>query len=196
MALTPSSMPALGMPAADFVLPDTVSEKLLSLKQLGSARATVVMFLSNHCPYVKHVLEGLVRLGHDYRSKGVSYIAIGCSDTQTYPEDSPERMRLLAQRQGFPFPYLYDESQEVARAYQAACTPDFFVFDAQLHLAYRGRLDDSRPGNGVPVSGRDLRAALNALLAGRAVSEDQQPSVGCSIKWREAAPAASAFLEF
>jgi peroxiredoxin len=196
MALTPSSMPALGMPAADFTLPDTVSDRRLGLGQLKSGKATVVMFLSNHCPYVKHVLEGLVRLAHDYRSKGVSFIAIGCSDTQTYPEDSPERMRLLAQRQGFPFPYLYDESQEVARAYQAACTPDFFVFDAQLHLAYRGRLDDSRPGNGVPVTGRDLRGALNALLVGRAVSEDQQPSLGCSIKWREEAPAASAFLEF
>jgi len=196
MALTPSSMPALGMPAADFMLPDTVSDRRLGLAQLKSGKATVVMFLSNHCPYVKHVLEGLVRLAHDYRSKGVSFIAIGCSDTETYPEDSPERMRLLAQRQGFPFPYLYDESQEVARAYQAACTPDFFVFDAQLHLAYRGRLDDSRPGNGVPVTGRDLRGALNALLAGRAVSQDQQPSLGCCIKWREEAPAASAFLEF
>src|SRR5882757_9192869 len=116
MALTPSSMPALGMPAADFTLPDTVSDRRLGLSQLKSGKATVVMFLSNHCPYVKHVLEGLVRLAHDYRSKGVSFIAIGCSDTETYPEDSPERMRLLAQRQGFPFPYLYDEWQEVARA--------------------------------------------------------------------------------
>ncbi len=188
MASTPSSMPALGMPAAAFVLPDTVSGRLLSLDQLRSGKATVVMFLSNHCPYVKHVQEGLVRLAHDYRLRGVSFVAISSSDSETYPEDSPERMRLVAQRQGFPFPYLYDESQEVAHAYQAACTPDFFVFDAQLRLAYRGRLDESRPGSGVPVTGKDLRAALNAMLAGKPVSEDQQPSLGCSIKWQHEAP--------
>lgn len=185
MALTPSSMPPLGLAAPAFSLPDTVSDCVLSLDRLKSGKATVIMFLSNHCPYVKHVLEGLVKLAYDYRAKGAAFIAISSSDADTYPEDSPDRMRVLAQRQGFPFPYLYDETQEVARACQAACTPDFFVYDAQLRLAYRGRLDESRPGSPVPVTGRDLRLALNEVLAGRPVSAEQLPSLGCSIKWRD-----------
>lgn len=188
MALTPSSMPPLGLCAPAFELPDTLSGCALSLDRLKSDKATVVMFLSNHCPYVRHVLEGLVRLAHDYRPKGVAFVAISSSDCETYPEDSPERMRLVAQRHGFPFPYLYDEAQDVARAYQAACTPDFFVFDGQLRLTYRGRLDEARPGSPLPVTGKDLRQALNALLAGKPLGEDQQPSLGCSIKWRDDAP--------
>ena len=184
MALTPSSMPELGLSAPAFVLTDTVSDSPRSLNQLRSDKATAIMFLSNHCPYVKHVLDGLVRLALDYRPKGVSFIAISSSDSETYPEDAPERMKRVALQHGFPFPYLYDESQEVARAYQAACTPDFFVFDGQLRLAYRGRLDDARPESAVPVTGRDLRAVLNALLAGKPVSGEQLPSVGCNIKWR------------
>lgn len=185
MALTPSTMPVLGISAPAFELADTISGQRLSLEQIQGAKATVVMFLSNHCPCVRHIQEALVRLALDYRGKGVGFAAICSSDVETYPEDSPDRMRVVAQRLGFPFPYLYDETQNVARAHEAACTPDFFVFDAQLRLAYRGQFDDSRPGNGLPVNGRDLRVALNALLAGTPVSAEQKPSTGCGIKWRE-----------
>lgn len=185
MALTPSSMPELGAPAPLFTLHDTVSGQSLSLHQLKAPKATVLMFLSNHCPHVKHVLEGVVRLAYDYRTKGVGFIAISSGDADTYPEDSPERMRVLAERLGFPFPYLYDETQEVARACQAACTPDFFVYDAQLHLAYRGQIDDARPDNSLPVSGRDLRVALNALLSGTPLRAEQKPGEGSPIRWRE-----------
>lgn len=185
MAVTPSTMPALGMSAPDFELFDTLAEQPRCLEHLKGVRATVVMFLSNHCPHVRHLQEALVRLALDYRAKGVGFIAVCSSDAETYPEDSPDRMRVVGQRLGFPFPYLHDETQAVARAYEAACTPDFFVFDAQLRLAYRGQFDDSRPGNGLPVSGRDLRVALNALLAGTPVGAEQKPSSGGAIKWRE-----------
>ncbi|HWY23544.1 MAG TPA: thioredoxin family protein [Nevskia sp.] len=185
MALTPSTMPALGMSAPAFTLADTLSEQPRSLELLKGAKATVVMFLSNHCPYVRHIQEALVKLALDYRAKGVGFAAVCSSDVETYPEDSPDRMRVVGQRLGFPFPYLYDETQDVARAYEAACTPDFFVFDAQLRLVYRGQFDDSRPGNDLPVNGRDLRVTLNALLAGTPVSTEQKPSTGCGIKWRE-----------
>jgi peroxiredoxin len=184
MSLTPSTMLALGTPAPDFNLPDTISGRLLSLTELRGRAATLVMFLCNHCPYVKHINEGLVRLARDHAARGVAFVAISANDAIRYPEDGPGPMRETAQRLGYPFPYLYDESQQVARAYQAACTPDFFLFDDILELVYRGQFDGSRPGNGVPVSGRDLRAALDALLAGRPVSVDQQPSMGCNIKWR------------
>jgi thiol-disulfide isomerase/thioredoxin len=142
------------------------------------------MFICNHCPFVKHVQEELVRVANDYQDHGVSFVAISANDVDAYPADSPQNMKAVAQRLGYPFPYLYDESQDVARAYQAACTPDFYVFDRDLSLVYRGQLDGSRPGNGIPVTGRDLRAALDALLAGKPVSPDQRPSIGCNIKWK------------
>jgi len=184
MALTPSSMLPLGTPAPDFRLPDTVSGKTLSLAELKSDRATVVMFICNHCPYVRHVNPELIRIAHDYQPKGVGFIAISSNDATNYPDDAPDKMKGAAQRLGYPFPYLYDETQAVARAYQAACTPDFFVFDGQMQLAYRGRLDGSTPGNEVPLTGQDLRAVLEAVLSGRPVSTDQKPSMGCNIKWK------------
>lgn len=183
MALTASSMFPLGAQAPDFSLPDTVSGRCFKLGGSGSAPATVIMFLCNHCPYVKHVQPALVQLARDYQANGVRLIAISSNDVQHYPEDAPERMKVVAQELGYPFPYLYDETQAVARAYQAACTPDFYVFDAQLRCAYRGRMDDSTPGNGSPVTGADLRAALDALLSGTPVNPDQHPSMGCGIKW-------------
>jgi thiol-disulfide isomerase/thioredoxin len=186
MSLTPSTMLPLGTAAPDFTLLDTVSGATTSLAALRSDRATLIMFICNHCPYVKHVMSGLVQLAKDYEPKGVAIIAISSNDASNYPDDAPDKMGDLAKRAGFPFPYLYDETQDVAKAYQAACTPDFFVFDGTMRLAYRGQLDDSRPGNGKAVTGRDLRAALDDLLAGRAVSVEQIPSVGCNIKWKRA----------
>jgi peroxiredoxin len=184
MSLTPSTMLPLGTPAPAFSLPDTVSGKTLSLHDARGKQATVVMFICNHCPYVKHVQQELVRLAKDYQPRNAGFVAISSNDVGSYPEDGPDRMKATAKQLGYPFPYLYDESQEVARAYQAACTPDLFVFDRDLKLVYRGQLDDSRPGNKVPVSGKDLRAALDAVLAGQRVSADQKPSVGCNIKWK------------
>lgn len=184
MSLTPSTMLPLGTLAPEFTLPDTVSGRRLSLVDLRSPKATVLMFICNHCPYVQHVLHGLIQLGRDYQSRGVSFVAISSNDTANYPDDAPEKMKALAQSADFPFPYLHDETQAVAKAYQAACTPDFFVFDNAMRLAYRGQLDDSRPGNARPVTGADLRAALDALLAGSAVNAAQTPSVGCNIKWK------------
>ena len=186
MAPTPSSMLALGTPAPDFSLPDTLGGKLLGLSDVRAEYATLVMFICNHCPYVKHVNAELLRLAHDYQGRGVGLVAISSNDALAYPEDAPDRMAETGRALGYPFPYLYDQSQDVARAYEAACTPDFFLFDAGLRLAYRGRLDDSTPGNGRPVTGADLRAALEALLAGRPVPGGQQPSLGCSIKFRKA----------
>ena len=183
MALTPSTMPALGMQAPDFSLVDTISGKALSLQQLKSQQATVIMFICNHCPYVKHVQAELVRLAGDYLPRGISFIAISSNDAIGYPEDGPQKMKQVAAEHRYPFPYLFDETQAVAKAYQAACTPDFYVFDAQLKLVYRGQMDESRPGNGRAVTGRDLRAALDAILAGLPVDPQQTPSVGCNIKW-------------
>lgn len=186
MALTPSNMLPLGTQAPDFCLPDTVSGRSLALSDLRSGTATLVMFICNHCPYVKHVNPELVRLANDYQAKGVSFIAISSNDVANYPDDAPDRMKQMAGELGYPFPYLYDETQEVARAYQAACTPDFFLFDGGLKLVYRGRLDASTPGNGLPLDGADLRAALDRVLAGDQPKPDQQPSMGCNIKWRKA----------
>jgi thiol-disulfide isomerase/thioredoxin len=186
MALTPSTMLPLGTPAPSFELPDTRSGRSLSLQALRGEQATLVMFICNHCPYVKHVNPALVQLAQDYQPRGVSFVAISSNDAGAYPEDGPDQMRSLAARLGYPFPYLYDASQTVARAYEAACTPDFFLFDRELRLVYRGRLDDSTPGNGRPLTGADLRAALDAVLAGRAPDADQKPSMGCNIKWRAA----------
>lgn len=184
MAATPSNMLELGTIAPGFTLPDTVCGKSMSLSELKSDAATVVMFICNHCPFVKHVQSELVRLAKDYQPKGVAFVAISSNDVESYPEDSPGNMKAVAQRLGYPFPYLYDETQEVARAYQAACTPDFYIFDGDMELVYRGQLDDSRPGNGIPVSGHDVRGALDAMLAGNAVDPDQRPSIGCNIKWK------------
>lgn len=184
MALTPSTMIPLGTPAPDFSLPDVVTGRTVSLGEFADKSALLVMFICNHCPYVKHVAGELAKLGKDYQSKNVGVVAICSNDSTTHPDDSPKRMIEEAKSRGYTFPYLYDESQQVAKAYSAACTPDFFLFDSEHKLVYRGQLDDSRPGNGVPVSGRDLRAAIDAVLAGHAVSPNQRPSVGCNIKWR------------
>ncbi len=184
MALTPSNMIPLGTKAPDFKLLDAVSENDLNLEQLKSDKATVIMFICNHCPYVKHVQQGLVELANDYISKGVSFIAINSNDAKNYTEDSPDNMKKVAERLGYPFPYLFDETQEIAKAYDAACTPDFYIFDEGLKLIYRGQMDDSRPGNGKPVTGQDIRKALDHMLDGTTVSEDQIPSIGCNIKWK------------
>ena len=184
MARTPSNMLPLGTPAPDFTLLDTVSGKTVSLNELKSDKATVIMFICNHCPFVKHVDEAIVSLTKDYQAKGVSVIAISSNDVENYPQDSPELMKEEAEKVGYTFPYLYDETQEVAKAYDAACTPDFYVFDKDLKCAYRGQLDDSRPGNDKPVTGKDLRAALDEILEGKEVSAPQIPSLGCNIKWK------------
>ena len=186
MARTESAMLALGTPAPDFQLPDTVSGQTCRHEDIAGDRATLVMFICNHCPFVQHVIDQLAQLGHDYAGPNVGLVAISSNDTTTHPQDSPDKMRELAQDAGFTFPYLFDESQQVARDFGAVCTPDFFVFDGDRRLAYRGQLDDARPGNDTPVTGKDLRAALDALVAGQPVSTDQKPSVGCNIKWKPA----------
>lgn len=185
MAATPSNMIELGTTAPGFSLPDTVSGKQLSLQNLKGKTATVIMFICNHCPYVKHVNAEIVKLANDYSPKGVSFIAISSNDAVNYPDDSPEKMKEVAQQLGYSFPYLYDETQEVAKAYEAACTPDFYVYDQFLTLVYRGQLDDSRPGNNKPVTGHDLRQALEAILQHKPVSTNQKPSIGCGIKWKK-----------
>ncbi|NIW46876.1 MAG: redoxin domain-containing protein [Gammaproteobacteria bacterium] len=184
MAVTPSNMLELSTKAPDFRLPDAISGKELSLQELKSDKATVIMFICNHCPFVKHVQRGIVDLATDYQSRAVSFMAINSNDVENYPEDSPEHMKAVAKRLGYPFPYLFDETQEVARAYKAACTPDFYVFDSELKLVYRGQMDDARPGNDEPVTGKNLRQALDQVLNGEPVSEDQKPSMGCNIKWK------------
>jgi peroxiredoxin len=181
MAMTPSTMLPLGTPAPAFNLPDT-NGKTVSLSDFHG-RPLLVMFICNHCPFVKHVNAQLAQLGRDYQP-GAAIVAISSNDVANYPDDSPEKMKSEAVRLGYPFPYLYDESQAVARAYRAACTPDFFLFDAGHHLVYRGQLDDSRPGNSLPVTGKDLRAALDAVLSGKGVSPNQRASIGCNIKWK------------
>lgn len=185
MALTPSNMLPLGTAAPEFNLPDTVSGKDISLHDIATAKATVVMFICNHCPFVIHVNDEIVRVANDYMEKGVGFVAISSNDVENYPADSPEKMKALAAEVGYNFPYLYDETQEVAKAYDAACTPDFYIFDGEKKLAYRGRLDDSRPGSGTPLTGKDLRAALDAILSGNEISRTQYPSMGCNIKWKK-----------
>ena len=186
MALTESTMVVLGTPAPAFSLPDVVSGKTISLKTVAAKKALLVMFICRHCPYVQHVQEGLARLGRDYASRDVGIVAISANDAKGYPEDAPESLKEMAVELKFTFPYCYDESQAVAKTYSAVCTPDFFLFDQARRLVYRGQLDDSRPGNGKPVTGRDLRAALDAVLDGRPVDSVQRPSVGCNIKWKPA----------
>jgi peroxiredoxin len=179
-----STMLELGTEAPDFRLPDAVSGRVVSRDDFRDAPALLVMFISNHCPYVKHLQHELARLGRDYDERGVGIVAIGANDVERYPQDGPEAMKQEAETIGYPFPYLFDESQEVAHAYRAACTPDFFLFDGERRLVYRGQLDASRPGNDVAVTGNDLRAALDLVLAGEPVPEEQTPSIGCGIKWK------------
>jgi peroxiredoxin len=173
----------LGTAAPDFALPN-VDGRVLSLADVAGPRGTVVMFICNHCPFVKHVADELARLGRDALSRGVGCVAISSNDVATHPADSPEQMVHEAEERGYPFPYLYDETQEVAKAYHAACTPDFYLFDASRRLVYRGQLDPSRPGSEAPVTGRDLRAAIDGLLAGTPPLAEQVPSLGCNIKWK------------
>lgn len=184
MALTASSMMELGKLAPDFTLTDTIDGNPKTFKELKGSKGTVVMFICNHCPYVVHVNEELVRTANDYRVMGFGFIAISSNDVDKYPQDGPEHMKNKADEENYCFPYLYDETQEVARAYGATCTPDFFLFDAQDLLVYRGQLDDSRPGNGVPQSGRSLREAMDAILGNKKISNIQKPSMGCGIKWK------------
>lgn len=173
----------LGTSAPDFRLPDT-NGKIVSLADFKTAPALAVLFICNHCPYVKHIRAGLADLAREYQKRGAAIVAISSNDVKNYPDDSPEKMKKEVAAAGYVFPYLYDESQSVARAYQAACTPDIFVFDKNHKLAYRGQFDDSRPGNGRPVTGKDLRAALDAILQGKPVPDPQTPSIGCNIKWK------------
>ena len=179
-----SKMVALGSRAPDFALPDAGSGRNVKLEDFADAPALLVAFLCNHCPYVKHVLDVFVSFSREYGPRGLAIVAICSNDARAYPEDAPPAMAKLAKAKQFPFPYLHDESQAVAAAYDAACTPDFFLFDRSRRLAYRGQFDSSRPSGAAPVTGADLRAAADAVLAGRAPSKDQIPSVGCSIKWR------------
>ncbi|MGH7461944.1 MAG: thioredoxin family protein, partial [Longimicrobiales bacterium] len=174
----------LGTRAPSFSLTDAVSGKVHSLDAMKGARGTVVMFICNHCPFVKHVNAELVRVAEDYQPKDIAFVAISSNDVATYPADAPDKKKQVAGQLGYPFPYLYDETQAVAKAYQAACTPDLYLFDANLACVYRGQLDDSRPGNNAAVNGKDLRAAMDALLAGKPINPAQKPSVGCNIKWR------------
>ncbi len=186
MAFTESNMLPLGTPAPDFCLPDTISGRKISLQEIAAGKAAVVvMFLCNHCPYVIHVNPEIVRLAHDYQARNVAFVGISSNDVEAYPDDAPDKMHDHALAVGYTFPYLYDESQAVARAYDAACTPDFYVFDASLRLVYRGRLDDSRPKTNTPLTGADLRAALDAVLEGQPAPEPQYPSGGCNIKWKK-----------
>ncbi|MGB5658766.1 MAG: thioredoxin family protein [Thermoanaerobaculia bacterium] len=183
MVMTPSTMLPLGTPAPDFSLPDT-ENRLVSTNEFSAAPGLLVMFLCNHCPFVKHIREALARFATEYRDRGLAIVAISSNDVAAFPEDSLEMMRQEAQEAGYGFPYLYDETQDIAKAYRAACTPDFFLFDGEGRLIYRGQFDDSRPGNEVPVTGRDLAAAVDALLEGAPVTLEQKPSIGCNIKWK------------
>jgi peroxiredoxin len=180
----PSSMLALGTKAPDFELSDVVTGRPVGIRDFDGKRALLVMFICRHCPYVKHVRAELARLGRDFADSELAIVAISSNDPAEYPEDAPESLAEDARDAGYAFPYLFDETQEVAQAYTAACTPDFFLFDADRALVYRGQLDDSRPSNGLPVTGENLRAAIDAVLSGEPVSQDQRASIGCGIKWR------------
>ena len=184
MALTPANMLPLGTIAPGFQLPDVVSGNAFTLDDLVDTHGLLVMFICNHCPYVKHVQEQLVSLSNEYLDKGIGIVAISSNDIESYPEDSPDAMREVAKKWQYHFPYLYDETQDVAKAYDAACTPDFYLFNNKKELVYRGQLDDSRPGNEKPVTGEDLRSAMDDLIAGNPITDAQVPSVGCNIKWK------------
>ena len=182
MVKTASTMLPLGTKAPDFSLPN-VDGRTVSLSEFSGKKGLLVMFICNHCPFVKHLRDDLAKFGREYQEKGLAIVAISSNDAEAFPDDSPERMREEAKSAGYTFPYLYDASQEVAKAYTAACTPDFFLFDADRKLVFRGQFDDSRPGNDVPVTGKDVRAACDAVLAGKPAPEQQKPSIGCNIKW-------------
>ncbi|AFZ52324.1 thioredoxin family protein [Cyanobacterium aponinum UTEX 3221] len=184
MARTPSVMLPLGTIAPDFNLPDTVSGKIISLKDFQGCKGLLVMFICQHCPFVKHVEQELAKIGHDYGSQNLGIVAISSNDAENYPDDSPANLKQMAEKLNFNFPFCYDETQEVAKAYQAACTPDFYLFDSDFRLVYRGQLDDSRPSLDIPVTGKDLRDAIASLLAGKPINPDQKPSLGCNIKWK------------
>lgn len=184
MARTESNEMEIGTKAPSFSLPNTIDDKNYSLSDLKGKKGTVIMFICNHCPFVIHVNEQLVKLANEYQQKGISFIAISANDVENYPQDAPHLMKKIAAENNYPFPYLYDETQAIAKAYDAACTPDFYIFDADLKSIYHGQLDDSRPGNGKPVTGLDIRNALDNLLSKKPVLENQKPSVGCGIKWK------------
>ena len=184
MAMTASTMLPLGTQAIDFHLPDVVSGKMISLDTFNGKKVLLVMFICRHCPFVKHIKQELAHLGKDYVNSDVGIVAISANDADKYPDDAPEQLKAMAAELGLPFPVCYDESQQMAKVYTAACTPDFFVFDGDRRLVYRGQLDDSRPSNGKPVTGEDLRAAIDAMLANQPVNPDQKPSIGCNIKWK------------
>jgi thiol-disulfide isomerase/thioredoxin len=184
MALTTSTMLPLGTSAPDFQLADVVSGKMISLATFADKKALLVMFICQHCPFVKHVRHELAQLGKDYANESLGIVAISANDVANYPDDSPEHLQAMARSLALNFPICYDESQATAKAYTAACTPDFFLFEGDRKLVYRGQLDDSRPGNNLPITGQDLRAAIEAVLAGKAVNPDQKPSIGCNIKWK------------
>jgi peroxiredoxin len=185
MALTPSTMLPLGSLAPSFNLVDVRTNQRISLANNHSEIATVIMFICNHCPYVKHIQTNLVEVANRYQAKGIYFIAISSNDEKTYPADSPSEMKKIAEEYAYPFPYLFDETQDIAKAYQAACTPDFYVFDKALKCIYRGRFDASNPGNNIPTDGSDLTNALDSILANRAVDENQKASIGCNIKWKK-----------
>lgn len=185
MVLTASSMLPLGTKAPEFTLPDAVSGKPVSLSEVKPSKALVIMFICNHCPYVVHIMDQLVKITNEYKAKGIDFIAISANDVNDYPQDAPDKMQILAQEKGFCFPYLYDESQIVAKAFHAECTPDFYIFDRELRCQYRGRFDESSPGKkDVPVTGADLTSALDNLIAGKSIDVNQFPSMGCNIKWK------------
>ena len=184
MARTPSNMLPLGTKAPDFNLPDTISSSTMNYGKIKGTKGTVVMFICNHCPFVIHVNSMLVEIASIYGKKGIGFVAISSNDVVNYPQDSPENMKIHAKDVGYPFPYLYDESQEIAKAYDAACTPDLYVFDAEDKLVYRGQLDNSRPGNQIPVTGSDLKHAIDCLLDNVENTMMQKPSIGCNIKWK------------
>jgi len=184
MVMTASTMLALGTSAPDFSLPDTEGN-VISINDFKQAPALLVVFMCNHCPFVKHILSGLIELIKEYQAKGVAVVGINSNDVSNFPEDSPEMMAEVAKEKGFTFPYLYDETQAVAKAYHASCTPDFFLFSRERKLVYRGQMDDSRPGKNIPITGADLRAALDAVLEAEPVPQEQKPSMGCNIKWKQ-----------
>lgn len=184
MARTASTMLDLGTKAPDFQLPDTVSGETISLADFADKKALLVMFICRHCPFVKHIQDELARIGKDYIPQDLGMVAISANDVANHADDAPEKLKEMAQELGFNFPFCYDETQETAKAYTAACTPDFFLFDEDYKLVYRGQLDDSRPGNDAPVNGKDLRAAIETVLAGKEVDSNQKPSLGCNIKWK------------
>ena len=185
MALTPSNMLPLGTKAPEFRLKDTNSNSHYSFSDLKGRQGTLVMFICNHCPFVVHVIDEVVKVANDYRVQGIGVIAISSNDVSQYPQDGPHQMAEFALAHRIGFPYLYDETQEVAKAFDAACTPDFYLFDKEHKLFYRGQLDDSRPGNNIPLSGTDLRNAIDALIYNRVIAEPQKPSIGCNIKWKK-----------